>query len=238
MFNHPFFYRKKLFKLLDLYGALIRDGKARTFQSAIKMVRRQGDEPNSLKAYIHEIEMALISGETLEVSLSVSLPSIQEKDIRKYFKETEYIANSSADTWQYSNFVNKNQDWGNESEPGEITQILDSKICQLCIKIMIRAQQEKAEATIIDLKLETEYYASEIHMIVEGIKRKVFDLPASLIQPVLNTFLGIADIPYWKEGEKRGGFTLLADGENLSGEVYAKHKSNELWINMDPKKST
>ena len=234
MFNHPFFYKKKLFRLLELYGALIRDGKARTFQSAIKLVRLQGEEPKSIKLVVEEIERTLISGETLEVALAVSL--IQGKDLEKYSNELEFIKNSAADTWQYSNFANKNQDWGGESKPGDCPNILDSKICQLCFKIMIRALQEKAEAIIVDLSCDEEYFASEIHMIIEGVKREVFNLPASLIHPVLNTYLGLADLPYWKEEEISGCFGLLAEGIDFSGKVHLKREEKELWIYLDPEK--
>ena len=131
MFNHPIFYKKKLFILLELYGSLIKDGKARTFQSAIKMVREKGEEPRRLKKIMAEVERELNAGCSLIESLQITI--LYEIDLNRFENEAVFIKNSQVDTSAYSYFECTTHDWG-KSSPEQIAA--EEEFSEKAVEIM------------------------------------------------------------------------------------------------------
>jgi len=124
---------------------------------------------------------------------------------------------------------------------------LDSKLCQLFEKILVRTSQENATYCAIswndcdkpiemadDFPFSDDDFAvmdtGKVYMNVEEEERLVFDIPEQLMTALVNIVLGLADLPYWEERGQKSSFTLTAEDEiyNLSLEYKPESKRLEL----------
>ena len=188
-------YKEDLIEFINLAAALIQKEKAGSFHRAFRIILEHKSLSPTFLMIIEEMIKILEEGETLNFALRYVLGSdeFELKCLEEALVERQHI--------DVSSFPDRTDEpvhfWKDDEE---------SKLIQLIAKILIRASQESCSEIEIDWQNKDE--PSGVYMFRSGERFQVYDLPASLTEPIFFIILGLADLPYWEKQQNEGKFKL------------------------------